>query len=94
MNKINCSFEQDTFPDKLKEACVVSLHKKKSKLEVGNYRPVSVLPTVSKLFERAMFDQLSDFFEHIFNPFFVCISAWLRMPVNTYQNSGRLEAAT
>jgi hypothetical protein len=31
-------------------------------LEKGNYRPVSVLPTISKFVERAIFDQLTDVF--------------------------------
>jgi hypothetical protein len=34
-----------------------------------NYRPVSVLPAISKLFERTIFDQLSSFFENHFHPF-------------------------
>jgi hypothetical protein len=40
-------------PDNLKEAHVV--HKKNSQLEAGNYRPVSILPVVSKFFERAIY---------------------------------------
>ena len=34
----------------------------------GNYRPVSVLPTISKFVERAIFDQLTDFFNFHFHP--------------------------
>jgi hypothetical protein len=37
-------------------------------LEKGNYRPVSVLPTISKFVERAIFDQLTDFFNFHFHP--------------------------
>jgi hypothetical protein len=34
---INKSFETSTFPDKLKEAQVVPLHKKNNTLDKGNY---------------------------------------------------------
>ena len=43
--------------------------KKNSQLEVGNNRPVSILPVVSKFFERAIYEQLSHYFENIFHPF-------------------------
>ena len=55
---INKTIENASFPNKLKEAQVVPLHKKNSQLEVGNYRPVSILPVVSKFFERAIYEQL------------------------------------
>jgi hypothetical protein len=45
----------------------VQLHKKNSQLEAGNYRPVSILPVVSKFFERAIYQQLIDYFDSIFN---------------------------
>ena len=38
--------------------------KKKDKTFVENYRPVSVLPTVSKIFERIMQKQISDYLEN------------------------------
>ena len=65
---INKSFEEASFPNKLKEAQVVPLHKKNSQLELGNYRSVSILPVVSKFFERAIYQQLIDYFENIFHP--------------------------
>ena len=37
----------------------VPLYKKGGRGEVGNYRPVSILPVVSKIFERIVYDQLS-----------------------------------
>ena len=45
---INCS----KFPDKLKLAEITPIPKKS--LEVGDYRPISILPSVSKLFERVI----------------------------------------
>lgn len=34
-----------------------------------NYRPVSVLPSLSKVFERIIHNQLCSYFDSIFNPF-------------------------
>ena len=43
------------------------LHKKERKDAKQNYRPVSILPTLSKIYERSMFKQMSSFFEDIFS---------------------------
>jgi hypothetical protein len=48
-NGVNLSISTSTFPDRLKEAQVAPIHKKNSVLEKGNYRPVSVLPAISKI---------------------------------------------
>ena len=67
---INKSIETSIFPDQLKVAQVNPLFKNKNdQLDKTNYRPVSVLPAISKLFERTIFDQLSSFFENHFHPF-------------------------
>jgi retron-type reverse transcriptase len=68
---INKTIENASFPNKLIEAQVVPLHKKNSQLEAGNYRPVSILPVVSKFLERAIYEQIffSHYFENIFQPF-------------------------
>ena len=80
---INKTIENASFPNKLKEAQVVPLHKKNSQLEVGNYRPVSILPVVSKFFERAIYEQLSHYFENIaFRPGFGCNTALLKIIEN------------
>ena len=42
--------------------------KKKDKSFVENYRPVSVLPTVSKIFERIMQKQISDYIRKFLSP--------------------------
>ena len=66
---INFSVATSQFPDRLKQANVVPVFKKKDPLDKQNYRPVSILPSISKLFERTINDQLSAHFENIFNPF-------------------------
>ena len=48
----NTSISQGVFPATLKEAKVTPLHKKDSTNKRGNYRPLSVLPILSKLLER------------------------------------------
>ena len=48
-------------PDELKSAIVKPLFKKGSRLEVGNYRPVSLLCIISKVLERAIYVQLYDY---------------------------------
>ena len=68
-NIINKSFSTSTFPDTLKTAQVIPIHKKNSILDKGNYRPVSILPIISKLFERAINEQLVNFFNQHFHIF-------------------------
>ena len=51
------------FPKKFKLARVVALHKGGSKEELGNYRAISLLPTLSKVFERFVYNHLNDFIE-------------------------------
>ena len=58
---INTSLLTSKFPDSLKIAQVAPIHKKNSTLDKGNYRPVSILPVVSKIFERSMNEQLIKF---------------------------------
>lgn len=60
---INASFEQGIFPQTLKLAKVVPIHKGGSKTEVKNYRPISLLPTFSKIFEKTMHVRISNFME-------------------------------
>ena len=55
----NNSIERSSFPDELKLADVSSLFKKEVKTFKGNDRPISVLPTVSKVFERLLDTQIS-----------------------------------
>ena len=46
------------FPSELKKADITPIHKKKSKFDIENYHPVSMLPVLSKIYERYMFDQM------------------------------------
>ena len=55
---VNLSITSGIVPNELKEAKVSPLYKKNDKLEVGNYRPISVLNTVSKILEKSVHTQL------------------------------------
>ena len=57
---INQSLYTGIFPNKLKLAEVILIYKKGDNTKLDNYRPISILPAISKIFERAIFDQLSD----------------------------------
>ena len=50
-------------PDDLKSARVVPLFKRGDKTEVGNYRPVSILTIISKVFERVFYDQVESYLD-------------------------------
>ena len=66
---INRMLEDSTFPKYMKNARVTPIYKKEDPLLKKYYRPVSVLPIRSKIFERAMVDQLDDYFRVLFHPF-------------------------
>ena len=59
-------FKSSLFLSCLKFADVTPLHKKGRKDTNQNYRPASILPTLSKIYERSMFKQMSSCFEDIF----------------------------
>ena len=60
---VNQSFQSGTFPDKLKIARVISLFKKGNPELPSNYRPISLLPILSKIFEKLMYRRLYRFLE-------------------------------
>ena len=59
---IKQSLHQGIFPNKLKLAEVIPLHKKKDQACVDNYRPISLLPSIKKKIEKNVFNQLSAYF--------------------------------
>ena len=64
---INKSIDGGIFPDCSKMAEVIPVYKKADSLKKENYRPVSILPCLSKIFERVMADQLNTYFKDIFD---------------------------
>ncbi|XP_061773774.1 probable RNA-directed DNA polymerase from transposon BS isoform X1 [Nerophis ophidion] len=55
---INLSIKQGQVPKDFKIARVTPLYKKGSKLEPGNYRPVSILSSISKVMEKIVYEQV------------------------------------
>ena len=55
------------FPDSVKFADITPVHNKDETTNKENYRPVSVLPLISKIFERVIYDQLSEYLEKYLN---------------------------
>jgi len=60
---INSSFTQGIFPDALKNARVVPIHKGGSKTNVTNYRPISLLCSFSKIYEKLMHARVLEFLD-------------------------------
>ena len=59
---INQSLTTGIFPTKLKLAKVIPVFKKGDESTFENYRPISLLPAFSKVFERVVYDQLYEYF--------------------------------
>lgn len=57
---INKSLSQGIFPSKLKTSKVYPLHKQGSKKELKNFRPISLIPTVSKIIEKIILTRILD----------------------------------
>ena len=65
----NCITE-GYFPLLWKKGNIIPIHKKGSKQEITNYRPISLLPIFSKIFERIIFNALYNYIHqnNYFNP--------------------------
>ena len=60
-NSINYSIQDSSFPQELKLSEVIPVYKKLNPLQKENYRPVSLLPPVSKVFERIIHKQITNY---------------------------------
>ena len=58
----NNMIENSVFPDSLKKADFKLVYKKDSRNKKGNYRPVSILPSLSKIYECCMYTQMNKYF--------------------------------
>ena len=67
-NIINKEILNGTFPEELKLADITPIHKKGDTTKTKNYRPVSVLLPVSKLFEKILQKQLISHIEKYLSP--------------------------
>ena len=58
---LNMSLVHGYVPDGLKSAKIVPIFKSGNTSDIGNYRPISILPIVSKILERAVYTQLYEY---------------------------------
>ena len=61
---INQCLTTGIFPDKLKIGKIVPVYKKGNHKLIDNYRPISLLPTISRIFETVIYSQLYEYIEH------------------------------
>ena len=66
---INQCLETGIFPSKLKIAKVIPILKRSDETIFDNYRPISILSSISKVFERIIFNQIHNYF-HVNNLYF------------------------
>ena len=80
---INKSIEKSQFPDILKNARVTPIYKAGEKSNISNYRPISVLPIISKIFEKFAYNQIYEYFNN--NNFFFSNQYGFRSRMGTNQ---------
>ena len=66
---INQCISKSIFPSDLKLADVTPVYKKKSKNSKDNYRPVSILSNISKIYEICIYDQIQLFFDSLLSKY-------------------------
>ena len=70
----NQSFERGVFPDKLKIVKILPVFKSDDRSLFSNYRPISILPSLSKVFEKLCYLRLSGFLTKLNNLSLIIIS--------------------
>ena len=65
----HCTINKKIFPVSLKKADVIPSHKQFEKTDKANYRPVSLLPAISKIYERDMSAQISTYIAENLSPY-------------------------
>ena len=61
--------DNQTFPLSLKKVDVIPSHKQLEKTSVKNYCPISLLPRISKLYERDMYNQIKCYMKNYLSPY-------------------------
>ena len=64
---VNFTLKNGKFPDSLKSSNISAIHKKDDPTDKANYRPVSALPLLSKIFERLIKNQLGEYIDLFLN---------------------------
>ena len=61
-NLINKSLAIGLFPKYLKRAKILPIFKIKDNLDITNYRPISILPVISKVYKKVFYNRLYNYF--------------------------------
>lgn len=61
---VNQCLIEGTFPNQLKIAKIIPLFKSGNCASISNYRPISVLPFISKIFEKVIYNRILSFISH------------------------------
>ena len=68
LDLFNKSVDRNSFPDEMKDGDVSALFKNSDSFEKKNYRPITVLPSVSKVFERLLANQMLPIMNKFLSP--------------------------
>jgi len=60
----NLMLSSGTFPTRLKFTEIKPLYKKGERMDISNYRPISLLPSFSKILEKIIFGRLIHYFDY------------------------------
>ena len=85
----NLSLQEGVFPDEMKIANVIPLFKSEDPQMLDNYRPVSVLCALSKVFEKIMYYRLLNYLDE---QIFFLPSVWISetsLDIHGFNDSGR-----
>ena len=69
LDEFNKSLALGIFPSSMKLANITPVFKKVDRTDKSNYRPISILPNLSKVFEKCIYNQLSIFFEKVLSKY-------------------------
>ena len=68
LDLFNKSVDENSFPDELKDGDISALFKNSDSFNKKNYRPITVLPSVSKVVERLLTNQMLPFANKFLSP--------------------------
>ena len=60
---LNLSLSSGIYPSNLKTAKVIPIYKKGDSKSINNYRPISILSTLNKIFEKILYARLVNYIE-------------------------------
>ena len=66
---INHCIDKGIFPRNLKHVDITPTYKKGDRLAKTNYRSISILPTLSKIYEKVLYRQIYQYFNDIFSKY-------------------------